>query len=257
MGHFKVFGRVVELQLIELEGVVKDGEKKYNECLVQFSSAQEAGKCLRSPTAVLNNRFIHVIESSFNIVPFADVPPPRDDELYSPPVKKEILSPFALDQKILTKRWVNEEAAAIPAQADREKVDVISNINGRNGVGLSGRGYGMSHKFVADHITGIPVASSSSSVSDQMVDNDDSLYGGILINSDNQNPQADSSSPRTQGDTSSPRTQAIAAVPTSIPLTKEDIALQQHYEELKMLRQQADGIWKQKESLLQVCSIQM
>jgi hypothetical protein len=256
MGHFKAFGRVVELQLIELEGAVKDGEKKYNECLVQFSSAQEAGKCLRSPTAVLNNRFIHVLESPFNIVPFADVPPPKEDELYPPPVKKEILSPFALDQKILTKRWVNEEASAIPAQVDREKLDESLNATGRKGVGLSRRGYGMSHKFVAEHITGIPVASSSSSISDQMVDNDDPLYGGLSLNSENVNSLADSSSPRILADSSSPRNQAatssIAVVPTSIPLTKEDIALQQHYEELKMLRQQADGIWKQKESLLQV-----
>jgi hypothetical protein len=251
MGHFKAFGRVVELQLIELEVAVKDGEKKYNECLVQFSSAQESGKCLRSPTAVLNNRFIHVLESPFNIVPFADVPPPTEEELYSPPVKKEVLSPFALDQKILTKRWVNEDAAVIPAQVDREKLDEPLNATGRKGVGLSGRGYGMSHKFVAEHITGIPVPSSSSSISDQMVGNDDPLYGGLSLN-----PLADSSSPRTLADSSIPRTQAatssIAAVPNSIPLTKEDLALQQHYEELKMLRQQADGIWKQKESLLQV-----
>ena len=39
--------------------------------------------------------------------------------------------------------------------------------------------------------------------------------------------------------------------PVSVPLTKEDIALQKQYEELRVLRQQADAIWSRKEDLLQ------
>jgi hypothetical protein len=34
-------------------------------------------------------------------------------------------------------------------------------------------------------------------------------------------------------------------------LTKEELALQKQYEDLRVLRQQAEEIWRQKEALLQ------
>eukprot|EP00981_Chlorochromonas_danica_P001849 scaffold386_cov174-Ochromonas_danica.AAC.23 len=85
--HFEAFGGIVELQLSPMtsdtkmgqqEEVGESGEKKktYNECLVQFYSALNAKRCLSSPLPVLNNRFIHVYQSSFNIVPPSDVSPP-------------------------------------------------------------------------------------------------------------------------------------------------------------------------------------
>lgn len=49
-------------------------KKVYQECLVQFYSATVAKKCLNSPLPVLNNRFIHVYHSPFNIIPPKDVP---------------------------------------------------------------------------------------------------------------------------------------------------------------------------------------
>ena len=80
LGHFRTFGRVVELQLIVTDPAAaaataaapaaaaadskgeeeSGGKRSYNECLVQFGGPAEAKKCFNSPTAVLNNRFIKV-----------------------------------------------------------------------------------------------------------------------------------------------------------------------------------------------------
>lgn len=97
--HFESFGHVVELQVtdmnektnatntpaaIENESAAagKDEKKKvYNECLVQFYSAPNAKKCLNSPVPVLSNRFIHLHQSHFNIIPPSDVPEPSPDAI--------------------------------------------------------------------------------------------------------------------------------------------------------------------------------
>ncbi len=88
--HFKAFGHVVELQISQMVNTDSqqldddgNGEKKksYNECLVQFYSAANAKKCFTSPSPVLNNRFIHVHMSKFNIIPPSDVEPISQNEL--------------------------------------------------------------------------------------------------------------------------------------------------------------------------------
>lgn len=81
--HFKSFGRVIQLQVTQqtLVGEASQDRKTYNEGLVQFSNAQEAKKCFSSPVAVLNNRFIKLYQSNFNIIPPSDVSPPTAQEL--------------------------------------------------------------------------------------------------------------------------------------------------------------------------------
>lgn len=254
-GHFKTFGRVVELQLIDSAARDTDGDKKmYKECLVQMGSAQEAKKCFNSPSAVLNNRFIRVAYPPFNIIPLADVLPPTPEELLTASTTDLSPSNAYLNSR-LTKKWVHENAGpvALQRQDKEEHFDFVSHETDRRakGVGLQGRGFafGVSNKFVANHnprvASNFEAASSSSSSSaphDQAAPasdglDEDSLYNGI-------ESLVDSSTP-------------IVIVPASgehisVPLSKDDIALQQQYEGLRALRQQADSIWKRKEALLQV-----
>ena len=254
--HFKTFGRVVELQLIEAEG----DKKQYNDCLVQFGTAFEAKKCCNSPTAVLNNRFVRVMFSNFNIVPFADVLPLTADEIEQ--AARESAAAAFNTRK--TKKWTSEgvTAAVAPVKADDDTPDTAWAGTERRakGVGLQGRGFGVSNKFIANHTMKSPpvsvplpvpasvptelstsasgTRSASASNNEDTEGADDLLYSSIEFTSDGLVPSITATEP--------------AAAAVSVPLTKEDIALQQQYEGLRALRQQADSIWKQKESLLQV-----
>ena len=90
--HFKTFGRVIEIQIKEAPIDKNDPEKKvYNECLVQFASAVDAKKCLNSPTAVLNNRFIKLNQSNFNIIPLTDIKPLTAQEQYDDEIERDKL----------------------------------------------------------------------------------------------------------------------------------------------------------------------
>jgi hypothetical protein len=214
MGHFKASGRVVELQLIEIGGgaaVDASGterkEKSYNECLVQFGSAQDARKCLNSPSAVLNNRFIRIIYSPFNIIPFADVPPPSVEEA------KEAVSLTALAAVRKTKTWVNEQADKPPPEHEKEGfVGSGRKADRPRGVGLLGMGFGVSNRFIADNKPVLSAAISSATSPIQHLEEDDSsntisnatsnsniedggsLYGIILQQEEEHKEQAASSS---------------------------------------------------------------
>ena len=374
--HFKAFGRVVELQLIETDSVAGSEKKSYNECLVQMGTAQDAKKCLNSPSAVLNNRFVKVMYSTFNIVDLADIRPLAAEGGYSNSsssaslgsgsvghinsnnnggsgisssggygdnvssssgsnsnsnsniFSKENILPSAINAVRKTKKWVNEEIPLAPESQDRaeqlllrlgierEKEKEREKERRISGVGLHGRGYGVSNKFVASHTRGVveqivsdvvPIscATGVQEVGDDCDDaeqgigkgggdgdgdgDEDPMYVGLDLNKFEPDPDSvsysndDSSSntprivasnsgsvtvtirgdsntapPPTLTSTSTsravgtPTVVAIPVAPASVPLTKEDIALQQQYEGLRALRQQADSIWKKKESLLQV-----
>lgn len=77
--HFGAFGFIVELQITPMNSQsqsqdASDPTKKvYNECLVQFLSAPNAKKCYNSPAPVLNNRFIKLFISHFNIKMPSDI----------------------------------------------------------------------------------------------------------------------------------------------------------------------------------------
>lgn len=91
--HFESFGHVVELQVSPMEANASGGneedetedskkkKKAANECLVQFHSAANARRCLSCELPVLNNRFIFIYQSHFNIIPPQDVPRPSRDVL--------------------------------------------------------------------------------------------------------------------------------------------------------------------------------
>ena len=75
--HFGAFGHIVELQITPMSSQTQDAadpnKKVYNECLVQFLSAPNAKKCYNSPAPVLNNRFIKLFISHFNIKMPSDI----------------------------------------------------------------------------------------------------------------------------------------------------------------------------------------
>lgn len=83
MNHFRTFGRITQLQLTR-PGSLHPGDapdkKAFNECLVQFYNHQDAKKCYGSPAAVLNNRFIKMFHSPFNLIAVSEVPPPTVEE---------------------------------------------------------------------------------------------------------------------------------------------------------------------------------
>ncbi len=87
--HFEAFGHVVELQVTPMgDGPARGHEgsdaaptdkKTFNEALIQFLSPQNAKKCFNSPAPVLNNRFIKLVQSHFNIIPPCDMEPLSED----------------------------------------------------------------------------------------------------------------------------------------------------------------------------------
>ena len=328
--HFKAFGRVVELQIIGTEG---SGEKKaYNECLVQMGTAQDAKKCLNSPSAVLNNRFVKVMYSTFNIVDLADVQPLAVEYVHaksvvssslssssidhynnggitgsysndgatsaissssSGSIVKEMELPSVINAVRKTKKWVNEDIPAgsqwsakidqLYSKPDIEEAKEKEKERRLSGVGVGGRGYGVSNKFIASHISGIPEpirpavstsaaihnhdASVQSGVGDDGIDEGtgmgdmegDPLYSGLDLdynevdNDDTSNvPKGTSFNLSAGGGMTAITVPAIVTAPISVPLTEEDRALQVQYEGLRALRLQADNISKKKESLLQV-----
>jgi RNA recognition motif-containing protein len=78
IAHFVNFGDITELLYINLaENANSSNEgsgKMYNECLVQFFSAESAKKCLKSPTAVLQNRYIKLFWAPQNIISINKIP---------------------------------------------------------------------------------------------------------------------------------------------------------------------------------------
>ena len=333
--HFKAFGRVVELQIIGTEG---SGEKKaYNECLVQMGTAQDAKKCLNSPSAVLNNRFVKVMYSTFNIVDLADVQPLAVEYVHaksvvssslssssidhynnggitgsysndgatsaissssSGSIVKEMELPSVINAVRKTKKWVNEDIPAgsqwsakidqLYSKPDIEEAKEKEKERRLSGVGVSGRGYGVSNKFIASHISGIseivrPILSASAVIYNHDVPSHsgagvdgvdegaetemgdiegDPLYSGLdfscnEVDNDNASnmPRGSTSNSNSGVVMTATTTMAVPmAVPISVPLTDEDRALQIQYEGLRALRLQADNISKKKESLLQVLS---
>jgi hypothetical protein len=79
--------------MVEVPADKNDGEKKvYNECLVQYASAGDAKKCLNSPAAVLNNRFIKLNQANFNIIPLEEVKPLTAQQQFEEDQERERLS---------------------------------------------------------------------------------------------------------------------------------------------------------------------
>ena len=80
--HFKGFGRIVSIKAMPAE---KDETGRLvKECLVQYTHANMAQRCIASPAAVLNNRFIKVLLSDVNIQAVESKPSDSDQvEAYS------------------------------------------------------------------------------------------------------------------------------------------------------------------------------
>jgi len=80
--HFKGFGRIVSIKAMPAE---KDETGRLvKECLVQYTQANMAQRCIASPAAVLNNRFIKVLLSDVNIQAVENKPSDSDQvEAYS------------------------------------------------------------------------------------------------------------------------------------------------------------------------------
>jgi RNA recognition motif-containing protein len=92
--YFESFGHVVRLQVSPMEdhhqnkddnkAEGEEGENKkktYNECLIQFYSPQNAKRCLTSQLPILNNRYIRIFPSNFNILMPSDVDAPSYEML--------------------------------------------------------------------------------------------------------------------------------------------------------------------------------
>jgi hypothetical protein len=238
MAHFRGFGRVVELQLIvtapdsaadgrpsqDKGADDNDGDKdrkSYNECLVQFATAQDAKKCLNSPTAVLNNRFIRVLYSTFNIVPLSDVP-----ELTAAEIQEE-----------------RAAAAAAKAAANAARYT-------KTGAAVPGGGANRRYSFTGP--TASASASASGDADDSTADNAAPATPAVAVTTIKNNKWKNPALSAGEGAAASSSASASTVQAAPAPLTKEDLALQSQYEELRTLRQRAEGIFKQKEALLQV-----
>jgi RNA recognition motif-containing protein len=73
LAHFKTFGKVIGIRKIPAAPATED-KKTYNEFFIQYFQHNDAQKCINSPKSVLDNRFIRLHMSNFNLIQLADVP---------------------------------------------------------------------------------------------------------------------------------------------------------------------------------------
>jgi hypothetical protein len=228
--HFESFGYVVELQISPMsadkpsdvkEGDSAEKKKVYNECLVQFYSAPNAKKCFSSTIPVLNNRFIHLHMSHFNIIPPQDVPDPgydvieRDRQLLSgeivPPAPgtssasgKKPLSGLNMYEKGTTNKWRRTDEGKVAGGGE-----IATSTSSSTAVGVA------TEETAQDK----PAATS---------------LGEMIVSA-------------------SKSVEPAAVVVTSKALpSKDDEELRQSFLELKSLKQQSEDILKKKEKILQV-----
>ena len=301
MAHFRSFGRVVQLQVTSsasadtstatsitaatdeattaASSTIDKDKKTYNECLVQFSTADEAKKCYSSPTAVLNNRFIRISQSNFNIIPPADVPPPTESELLelehiqksAHQTKLALQNPrigsgsgasnnlltSTSNSYLSTTRQPRAPRPVLGKPAKNKKyiagvtpiTTPITTPIATTSTATTTTATAITSDSEAQVIEG---AGSNSSSKDNNLDNIDndalntsttSITASIT---NNDNDTKTTPTPVSTTTTSTTPTTVTAAAPT-----KQDLALQQQYEDLRKLRSQVDSIWKTKQNLIQ------
>jgi hypothetical protein len=237
--HFVKFGRIVKLALKRFGGADDPSggsmdQKSYNECLVQFEEASDCRKCLSSPLSVLNNRFIKIFSAPHNIVPSAEVA--EIEEAY-PGAKQD-------EENGL---WAGGGGGG--HHSGRGRGGRMSGGRGRGrwsfGGGRDFNGGGEEH--FGRRVDPNPSASvaqdqassaQSANSAEEAGGGGDSTVAGLSERT---------SESRTRPDTTD-------GAPTAAQLEKERLRgmVQQKYDDLKSLRHRAEGIWRQKEDLLQV-----
>jgi RNA recognition motif-containing protein len=231
--HFIKFGRVVKLALKRFGGPDDPtgmDQKTYNECLLQFEDASDCRKCLSSPLSVLNNRFIKIFSAPHNIVSSAEL--------------ADIDEPY-------------------PGAKQDEENGLWA---GTGGSGHSGRGRGGRMPGRGRGRWSFGGGRDFSGEEQHFARKVDPLHAALASAAQEQassaNPSEDSVG---VGDFSGSRTNEARArpdptdnaAPTAAQLEKERLRgmVQQKYDDLKSLRHRAEGIWRQKEDLLQVSAV--
>lgn len=268
MTHFKAFGRVVQLQVTasdttpaaSADATSTDEKKTYNECLVQFGSFEDAKKCFSSPEAVLNNRFIRIQQSSFNIIPPADVAPATVEELQEietiqmnksaaakakatgvtvplatgPPRPRAPRPVVPLGKPAKNKKYIAGitpvSAPATTATTTKPAINTTATESGDS-----------------DHADGNN--NKESNISDDATATTDAKEGTDGEETGAESTEIDPSSSDTN-QTPSKHSKTTRPIVSAAP-TKATMALQQQYDDLRKLRGQVDNIWKTKHNLLQ------
>ena len=258
----------------------KEGKKVYNECLVQFDSIENAKKCYGSPIAVLNNRFIRITQSTFNIIPLADVPPPTEEELLE-------IHNIQLQQKQLKAGLSTTSTTATTATTTAAASGATSGVPTAGAPnltyalgGYTPRPRGPPRGLVPlgkpaknkKYVAGVTDVASITTTTTPIKDTtaiastlhqtsltvstvETSPFSAIPTTEHTDQPSTLESSTSTttaiKTTTDTPVKKPIVIAPAAAP-TKEDLALQSQYDDLRRLRGQVDNIWKSKHALIQV-----
>ena len=259
--HFEAFGFVVELQIVAPTpspedpsttasagggassgaGAAADGKKKvYNECLVQFYSAANAKKCFTSPLPVLNNRFIHLHVSTFNITPVTDVPTPTPD----------IIERDA--------RLLNESILLIGSSSSSTSTGGSTAMD-RKKLYSTVHTQGVSNKYrrLSDDQSSVIPAAAAAALRADTPNDSNAMSSGDQKDSNPVDDGCVSAAAATVVDPSEAHNvnavvKSVLSPSGVVALTKEKLELKEKHEQLKALRQQAEDILKRKEGVLQV-----
>eukprot|EP01034_Spumella_vulgaris_P024758 gene24758-31135_t len=223
--HFESFGHLVELQLTPVAArpgadANPTSERKPNsEALVQFLSVANAKKCFNSPAPVLNNRFIKLVQSHFNIIPPADVEAPSEEVLES-------------DRQLLSKE---NNLASEPPVSRKTKAPVS-----HSGLNMySGGSEGVSNKYRRVEALSSSNSNTFSTPVKKVVN--PSASANITLDS--------GESEANEGDVASSSESAVST-PVAAP-KEQDVELKRKFDALKQLRSQQEDICRQKETILQ------
>jgi RNA recognition motif-containing protein len=236
--HFAKFGKIVKMDLKRFGADDPSGmdQKTYNECLVQFEDASDCRKCLSSPLSVLNNRFIKIFSAPHNIVAPGEVD--GIDEVY-PGAKAD-------EEEGL---WAAVERGGPGGRGRGGRMGG----RGRGRWNFGGRDFGGRAEFGGGRGDFGAEESSRRRADSSGQDQQQSVSGdsGELIVSVPNGERGSEKNSRGGGEEGN---EDHPITPTAAQLEKERLRgmVQQKYDDLKSLRHRAEGIWRQKEDLLQV-----
>jgi hypothetical protein len=225
-GHFVVFGPIVRLVLkrnstFENQNTNADNDSKkiYNECSVQFLNEADAKKCFNSPAPVLNNRFIKIFNSNHNLVPSNEVQTVMEfEEVYDGAGSREEMSNNSSGtNEFVKRRWTGSSQSF---RGNGRKTQTFSHQN--------------QNKF-----------SNTEKTPQGEADDSDAHENRVASFTEENGDESVTASNGGERRPPKPRHNAEE-------IERQRNMVHKKYEDLRGLRQKAETIWREKESLILV-----
>lgn len=266
--HFVTFGTIVKLELVKNPlasnsssatntniTAVEDDKKIYNECFVQYQNESDAKKCFGSPLPVLNNRFVKLFTMRQNLVPQNEVSTFMEfEEVFDGAGKREDMGTSSSNTKWNSdtgkKKWSNVRVGSSVVTPFGQRPQIYPN---KKFSWNSAAPTTTNSNDIIDSTNTVSTTNTASSGSENVPVTDESLDHGIgeghIDSNSNKNEVLKESSNTTQQIENNRKPKVV-----NVESERQRMVVHKQYEDLRALRQQALGINRNKETLLQVAT---